>query len=414
VVRGLARPVASLTGAGASDIEARAEDGVIIVTLSEAERAATDDRTMRTALEIVRNRIDEAGTREPTIMRQGADRILVQVPGVGSAQEVKDLIGTTAQLTFHPVVSSTADPEADPGPGNILLPSRDNPGEYLALERTPVVSGEELVDAQPAFDQNGRPAVNFRFNGPGAIAFGNYTADNIGTRFAIVLDEEVISAPVIQSHIPGGSGIITGQFTVEETTELAVLLRSGALPAELVFLEERTVGPELGQDSIEAGRMAAMVALLAVFGFMVLAYGFFGVFATIALVVNLVLLLGAMSVIGATLTLPGIAGIVLTMGMAVDSNVLIYERMRDEIRAGKRPAQVIDAGFDRALSAIVDANVTTLIVAIVMFFLGAGPIRGFAVTLGIGIITTLFSAVFVTRLIITIWFNRRRPKTLDI
>ena len=414
VVRGLARPVASLTGAGASDIEARAEDGVIIVTLSEAERAATDDGTMRTALEIVRNRIDEAGTREPTIMRQGADRILVQVPGVGSAQEVKDLIGTTAQLTFHPVVSSTADPEADPGPGNILLPSRDNPGEYLALERTPVVSGEELVDAQPAFDQNGRPAVNFRFNGPGAIAFGNYTADNIGTRFAIVLDEEVISAPVIQSHIPGGSGIITGQFTVEETTELAVLLRSGALPAELVFLEERTVGPELGQDSIEAGRMAAMVALLAVFGFMVLAYGFFGVFATIALVVNLVLLLGAMSVIGATLTLPGIAGIVLTMGMAVDSNVLIYERMRDEIRAGKRPAQVIDAGFDRALSAIVDANVTTLIVAIVMFFLGAGPIRGFAVTLGIGIITTLFSAVFVTRLIITIWFNRRRPKTLDI
>ena len=414
VVRGLAQPVASLTGVGATDIEARAEAGVIVVTLSEAERAATDDRTLRTALEIVRNRIDEAGTREPTIMRQGADRILVQVPGVGSAQEVKDLIGTTAQLTFHPVVSSTSDPEADPGPGNILLPSRDNPGEFLALERTPVVTGEELVDAQPAFDQNGRPAVNFRFNGQGAIAFGDYTAENIGTRFAIVLDNEVISAPVIQSHIPGGSGIITGQFTVEETTDLAVLLRSGALPAELVFLEERTVGPELGRDSIEAGRTASLFALAAVFGFMVLAYGFFGVFAALALLVNLVLLLGAMSLIGATLTLPGIAGIVLTMGMAVDSNVLIYERMRDEIRAGKRPAQVIEAGFDRALSAIVDANVTTLIVAIVMFFLGAGPIRGFAVTLGIGILTTLFSAVFVTRLIITIWFNWRRPRTLDI
>ncbi len=414
IVRGLAQPVTSLSGVGATDIEARAENGVIIVTLSEAERAATDDRTMRTALEIVRNRIDEAGTREPTIVRQGEDRILVQVPGVGSAQEVKDLIGTTAQLTFHPVVSATSDPEANPGPGNILLPSRDTPGEFLVLERTAVVSGEELVDAQPAFDQNGRPAVSFRFNGQGAIAFGDYTAENIGSRFAIVLDEEVISAPVIQSHIPGGSGIITGQFTVEETTDLAVLLRSGALPAELVFLEERTIGPELGQDSIEAGRLASLVALAAVFGFMVLAYGFFGVFASLALLVNLVMLLAAMSVIGATLTLPGIAGIVLTMGMAVDSNVLIYERMRDEIRAGKKPAQVIDAGFSRALSAIVDANVTTLIVAIVMFILGAGTIRGFAVTLGIGILTTLFSAVFVTRFIITIWFNWRRPKTLDI
>ena len=414
LVRGLAQPVASLTGMGASDIEARAENGVIVVTLSEAERAATDDRTMRTALEIVRNRVDEAGTREPTIIRQGADRILVQVPGVGSAQEVKDLIGTTAQLTFHPVVSSTADAAADPGPGNTLLPSRDNSGEFLVLERTPVVTGEELVDAQPSFDQNGRPAVSFRFNGQGAIAFGDYTAGNIGTRFAIVLDDEVISAPVIQSHIPGGSGIITGNFTVEQTTDLAVLLRSGALPAKLVFLEERTIGPELGQDSIEAGRVASLLALGAVFCFMVLAYGFFGVFAALALLVNLVLLLAAMSMIGATLTLPGIAGIVLTMGMAVDSNVLIYERMRDEIRAGKRPAQVIEAGFDRALSAIVDANVTTLIVAIVMFLLGAGPIRGFAVTLGIGILTTLFSAVFVTRLIITVWFNWRRPRTLDI
>jgi len=414
IVRGLAQPVASLSGVGATDIEARAENGVIVVALSEAERAATDDRTMRTALEIVRNRIDEAGTREPTILRQGADRILVQVPGVGSAQEVKDLIGTTAQLTFHPVVSSTSDAEADPGPGNILLPSRDNPGEFLALERTPVVSGEELVDAQPSFDQNGRPAVSFRFNGQGAIAFGDYTAENIGTRFAIVLDEEVISAPVIQSHIPGGSGIITGQFTVEETTDLAVLLRSGALPAELVFLEERTIGPELGQDSIEAGRLASLVALVAVFSFMVLAYGPFGIFAAMALIVNLVMLLASMSILGATLTLPGIAGIVLTMGMAVDSNVLIYERMRDEIRAGKRPAQVIDAGFARALSAIIDANVTTLIVAIVMFFLGAGPIRGFAVTLGVGILTTLFTAVFVTRLIIVVWFNWRRPKTLDI
>jgi preprotein translocase subunit SecD len=414
VVRGLAQPVASLTGVGATDIEARAENGVIIINLTEAERAATDDRTMRTALEIVRNRIDEAGTREPTIMRQGEDRLLVQVPGVGSAQEVKDLIGTTAQLTFHPVVSSTADPEADPGPGNILLPSRDNPGEFLALERTAVVSGEELVDAQPSFDQNGRPAVSFRFNGQGAIAFGNYTAENIGSRFAIVLDEEVISAPVIQSHIPGGSGIITGQFTVEETTDLAVLLRSGALPAELVFLEERTVGPELGQDSIDAGRMAAGIAMVAVVVFMIASYGLFGVFAALSLAANIVLLFAALSVVGLTLTLPGIAGIVLTIGMAVDANVLVFERIREELRHAKNPARAIELGYEKARSAILDANITTFIVAVVLFLVGAGPVRGFAITLGIGIVTSVFTALFVTRLITTLWFNTRRPKAITV
>jgi preprotein translocase subunit SecD len=414
IVRGLAQPVASLSGVGATDIEARAENGVIVVALSEAERAATDDRTMRTALEIVRNRIDEAGTREPTIVRQGADRLLVQVPGVGSAQEVKDLIGTTAQLTFHPVVSSTSDPEADPGPGNILLPSRDTPGEYLALERTAVVSGEELVDAQPAFDQNGRPAVSFRFNGQGAIAFGDYTAENIGSRFAIVLDEEVISAPVIQSHIPGGSGIITGQFTVEETTDLAVLLRSGALPAELVFLEERTVGPELGQDSIDAGRMAAGIAMIAVVLFMVASYGLFGVFAALSLAVNIVLIFAALSMVGLTLTLPGIAGIVLTIGMAVDANVLVFERIREELRNARNPARAIELGYERALSAIVDANITTFITAMVLFLVGAGPVRGFAITLGVGIVTSVFTALFVTRLFTTWWFNLRRPKTVTV
>jgi protein-export membrane protein SecD len=414
IVRGLAQPVASLSGVGATDIEARAENGIIVIALSEAERAATDDRTMRTALEIVRNRIDEAGTREPTIMRQGADRLLVQVPGVGSAQEVKDLIGTTAQLTFHPVVSSSSNPDADPGPGNILLPSRDNPGEFLALERTAVVSGEQLVDAQPSFDQNGRPAVSFRFNGQGAIAFGNYTADNVGSRFAIVLDDEVISAPVIQSHIPGGSGIISGQFTVEETTDLAVLLRSGALPAELVFLEERTVGPELGQDSIDAGRMAAGIAMVAVVVFMVAAYGLFGVFAALSLAANIVLLFAALSVVGLTLTLPGIAGIVLTIGMAVDANVLVFERIREELRHAKNPARAIELGYEKARSAILDANITTFIVAVVLFLVGAGPVRGFAITLGIGIVTSVFTALFVTRLITTLWFNARRPKAITV
>jgi preprotein translocase subunit SecD len=414
LVRGLGNTVMTITGGGESDIDVRAEGDIIIVTLSEAEKAASDDRTVAQALEIVRRRIDEAGTREPTIMRQGEDRILIQVPGVGSAQEVKDLIGTTAQLTFQPVVTRTSDPDASPGAENEVIPARGEDGVFYVLERSPVVTGEELVDAQPSFDQNGRPAVSFRFNPQGARAFGDYTAENIGSPFAIVLDDEVISAPTIQAHISGGSGIITGQFSVEESTELAVLLRAGALPAELLFLETRTVGPELGADSIRAGQIAAMFAGAAVFAFMVLAYGLFGVFASIALVFNVILIFAILSMIGATLTLPGIAGIVLTMGMAVDANVLIYERMRDEIRAGKRPTQTISAGFDNALSAIVDSNVTTLIVALIMFALGAGPTRGFAVTLGLGILTTLFSAVFVTRYVIILWYGWRQPKTLDV
>jgi preprotein translocase subunit SecD len=312
------------------------------------------------------------------------------------------------------VVTRTSDPDASPGAENEVIPARGEDGVFYVLERSPVVTGEELVDAQPSFDQNGRPAVSFRFNPQGARAFGDYTAENIGSPFAIVLDDEVISAPTIQAHISGGSGIITGQFSVEESTELAVLLRAGALPAELLFLETRTVGPELGADSIRAGQIAAMFAGAAVFAFMVLAYGLFGVFASIALVFNVILIFAILSMIGATLTLPGIAGIVLTMGMAVDANVLIYERMRDEIRAGKRPTQTISAGFDNALSAIVDSNVTTLIVALIMFALGAGPTRGFAVTLGLGILTTLFSAVFVTRYVIILWYGWRQPKTLDV
>jgi preprotein translocase subunit SecD len=290
----------------------------------------------------------------------------------------------------------------------------DEEGTFYILEPTPVVSGEELTDAQPSYDQNGRPAVNFRFNPQGARAFGDYTAQNIGSPFAIVLDDEVISAPVIQDHIPGGSGIITGRFTVEESTNLAVLLRAGALPAELIFLEERTIGPELGQDSIDAGRIAGAVGLVAMAVFMIASYGLFGVFAVIALTVNIVLVLAILSVIGATLTLPGIAGIVLTMGMAVDANVLIFERMREELRAGRGPARAIEQGFDRALSAIIDSNVTGLIVALIMFALGSGPVRGFAVTTGLGILTSMFTAVYVTRLLIVMWLAWRRPKTIVV
>jgi preprotein translocase subunit SecD len=413
-IKSLATPVVSLTGIGQDDIEVAVEGDDIVIQLSEAERVATDSRTMLQSLEIIRRRIDEVGTREPTIQRQGTDRILIQVPGIGSASELKALIGTTAKLTFHPVVGRTTDPAADPGPRNLLLPSSDEDGVFYIVEETPVVSGEDLVDSQPDFDQNNRPAVSFRFNPSGGRKFGDYTANNIGSPFAIVLDDEVISAPTIQSHISGGSGIITGSFTVEESTELAVLLRAGALPAKMTFLEERTVGPELGQDSIDAGKVAAVIALAAVALFMWASYGLFGFFANIALAVNMALIFGALSMIGGTLTLPGIGGIVLIIGMAVDANVLVFERIREELRVQKSPARAIEIGYERALSAIIDANLTTLITAAVLFYFGAGPVRGFAITLGIGIITSVFAAIYVTRLIVEAWFAWRKPKTIYV
>jgi len=414
VVRELATPVVTLTGAGANDIEVSASGDIITIQLSDAEKLASDDRTVRQALEIVRRRIDEVGTREPTIQRQGADRILIQVPGIGSASELKAIIGTTAQLTFNPVVGRGSDENAVPGVGNKVIPSLDEEGVFYTVESAPVVTGEELVDAQPAFDQNGRPAVNFRFNPAGARKFGDYTAENIGSPFAIVLDDEVVSAPTIQSHIPGGSGIITGNFSIEESTNLAVLLRAGALPAELTFLEERTIGPELGQDSIDAGKVATIVAFAGVLVFMALSYGLFGLFANVALIINICLIFGALSLIGGTLTLPGIAGIVLTVGMAVDANVLIFERIREEIKAGRGPAKAIDEGYSKALSAILDANVTTFITAVILFVMGSGPVRGFAITLGLGILTSVFTAIFVTRLLVVMWFERRRPKEIEV
>ena len=410
----LSQPIVSLNAVGEKDLVVTGQGDTLIVTLSEAEKVATDARTLQQSLEIVRRRIDEVGTREPTIQRQGNDRILIQVPGIGSAAELKALIGTTAQLTFQHVIGQTGDPDAAAGAGNEVVPSLDREGVYYILDAAPVVSGEDLVDAQPSFDQNGRPAVNFRFDPTGARKFGDYTAENIGNPFAIVLDGEVISAPVIQSHIPGGSGIITGNFTVEESTNLAVLLRAGALPAGLDFLEERTIGPELGADSIAAGKIASLVAGIAVLVFMVLSYGLFGLFANVALMINIALIFGLLSWIGGTLTLPGIAGIVLTIGMAVDANVLIFERIREELKAGKGPARAIELGYEKALSAIADANITTLITAIILFAAGSGPVRGFAITLGLGIITSVFTAIYVTRLLVVIWFERRRPKTIEV
>ena len=410
----LSKPVVSLVQAGAEDLKILSDGDDLLISLSDAEVLATDERTMRQSLEIIRRRVDEVGTREPTIQRQGADRILIQVPGIGSATELKALIGTTAQLTFQAVIGKNSSPGTSSAFGIQVLPSLDEEGMFYTLESAAVVTGEQLVDAQPSFDQNGRPAVNFRFNPTGARKFGDYTAENIGSPFAIVLDQEVISAPVIQSHIPGGSGIITGNFTVEESTNLAILLRAGALPAGLEFLEERTIGPELGADSIKAGKLACVVAFAAVLAFMFLSYGMFGLFANVALVINVFLIFGLLSAIGATLTLPGIAGIVLTVGMAVDANVLIFERIREEIKLNKGPARAIELGYEKALSAIIDANITTFITAVILFAIGSGPVRGFSVTLGLGIITSVFTAIFVTRLLIIVWFERSRPKAIKV
>ena len=410
----LAKPVSSVGSIGKLDLDFVSENDEIVVRLSDAERRATDDRTIQQSLEIIRRRIDEVGTREPTIQRQGVDRILIQVPGIGSASELKQLIGTTAQLTFQPVISARVSSDSLASSGQELLPALDDPTEFYLLDSGAVVTGEELVDAQPSFDQNGRPAVNFRFNPSGARKFGDYTAENIGNPFAIVLDNEVISAPTIQSHIPGGSGIITGNFTIEESTELAILLRAGALPAGLSFLEERTIGPELGADSIKAGKIACAFAFGAVLVFMAASYGLFGLFANIALLINVGLIFGLLSGIGATLTLPGIAGIVLTIGMAVDANVLIFERIREELVSAKGPARAIELGYEKAMSAILDANVTTFIAAVILFVMGSGPVRGFSITLGLGIITSVFTAIFVTRLLVVMWFERRRPKVIEV
>ena len=414
LLKALAKPVSSVGSIGKLDLDIVSDEDEIIVRLSDAERRATDDRTMQQALEIIRRRIDEVGTREPTIQRQGSERILIQVPGIGSASELKQLIGTTAQLTFQPVIAARVNSESLAGSGQELLPALDDPSEFYLLDAGAVVTGEELVDAQPSFDQNGRPAVNFRFNPSGARKFGDYTAENIGNPFAIVLDNEVISAPTIQSHIPGGSGIITGSFTIEESTELAILLRAGALPAGLTFLEERTIGPELGADSIQAGKVACIVAFGAVLVFMAASYGLFGLFANVALLINVGLIFGLLSGIGATLTLPGIAGIVLTIGMAVDANVLIFERIREELVSAKGPARAIELGYEKAMSAILDANITTFIAAVILCVMGSGPVRGFSITLGLGIITSVFTAIFVTRLLIVMWFERRRPKVIEV
>lgn len=386
------------------------EDGRIAVRMTEQAIASRISGAVEQSLEIVRRRIDEMGTREPTIQRQGRNRILVQVPGLQDSRQLRALLETTAKLSFH-MVNAAADPTRPP-PGFMTLPSQD--GEQLVIERRSRVTGENLTDASVGFDENGRPVVNFRFDATGGRRFAETTRENVGRRFAIVLDDVIISAPNIQEPILGGAGRIFGNFTVESANQLAVLLRAGALPAPLTIMEERTVGPDLGRDSIEAGEIAAVIGLAGVVLFMIVVYGGFGMAANIALAVNILLILGTLSALGATLTLPGIAGIVLTIGMAVDANVLVFERIREEVANGMKPHKAIEAGYSQAMSTIMDANITTFIAAFLLFQFGSGPVRGFAVTLGVGILTSLFTAIMLTRLLLVAWLNRRRPKKLPI
>ncbi len=368
------------------------------------------------SIEVVSRRVNELGTTEPIIQRQGNDRILVQVPGLQDPERLKDILGQTAKLTFQMVDQTVPVQEAiegrPPAGSNVLYSTDDPPVPYL-IENRVIVSGENLVDAQATFDQRtNEPVVSFRFDTRGATRFGQATQENVGRLFAIILDNQVISAPQIREPILGGTGQISGNFTVQSANDLAVLLRAGALPATLTIIEERTVGPSLGADSIEAGKIAAIIAGILVVSFMILAYGKLGVIANLALIANLTMIVGILSLLGATLTLPGIAGIVLTMGMAVDSNIIIFERVREERTQGRSIIQSLDAGFRHAVSTIVDANVTTFIAAAIMFYLGSGPVRGFAVTLAIGIITTVFTAFVVTRWMIAFWVRRSRPTEL--
>lgn len=422
-VQPFAEPIQSgLFGQGAiSEVAIGESGGRITATLTDEGIEARMRSAVTQSIEVLGRRLDALGTTEPSIQAQGSERILVQAPGAGDEDvaRIKDLLGQTARMTFHmECAEGNAAQAAQSGPpiGCEIIESADGDEPPILVETRPLLSGDDLADAQPAFDQQtNQPIVTFRFNARGGSVFGDVTQVNIGRRFAVVLDEKFITAPVIRSAILGGTGQIEGNFTVESAQNLSVLMRAGALPADLNIVEERTVGPSLGQDSIRAGQMAALIGTAAVTLFMIACYGVtLGGIAVLALLGNLALIMGVLTLLGATLTLPGIAGIVLTVGMAVDSNVLIYERMREEARQGRSTISAIQSGFSLALATILDSNLTTLIAAIAMFALGSGPIRGFAVTLAIGILTTLFTAYLLTRLMVAIWVERTRPKLLPI
>ena len=417
-LRELSQPLSGFlgsTGQRSLDVE-NVGGGLVRLTVTEPALLERVRQVVDQSVEIIGNQLCLV---EPSIQRQGNDRILVQVPGLGDPQQLLDILGKTAKLTFRLVDTSVPVEQAlqgrPPPESDIVYGSKAENRQPYLLEKRVIVSGDELTDAQPGFDQRtSEPIVSFKFNTSGARKFAQVTQENVGRPFAIVLDDEVISAPVIREPILGGSGQISGSFTVESANNLAILLRAGALPAKLTVIEQRVVGAGLGQDSIEKGKHASYFGAALVAVFMIVTYGLFGVFATIAVAINVGMIFGILSLLNATLTLPGIIGIVLTIGIAVDSNVLIYERIREEVRTGRTPITAIDAGFSRALATILDSNITTFIAAAVLFFFGSGPVRGFAVTLGIGIVTTVFTAFTLTRLIVAWWVRWARPRQLAI
>jgi preprotein translocase subunit SecD len=419
-LRTLSQPLGGLLSAtGQRNIDVTSEQGGLIrLTYTDPAIVERVRQSVDQSIQIIERRVNELGTVEPLIEREGTDRILVQVPGLQDPTRLKQLLGKTAKLDFRMVDTGGSVQQALQGqipPDDDLLYSSSQPKTPYLIEKRVLVSGADLTDAQPGFDQRtSEPIVSFRFNTSGARRFAQVTQENVGKPFAIVLDNEVISAPVIREPILGGSGQISGSFTVQSANDLAILLRAGALPAPLTIIEERTVGPGLGADSIAKGKISSYVGATMVIVFMLATYGLFGLFANIAVAINVAMIFGVLSMLEATLTLPGIAGIVLTVGIAVDSNVLIYERIREEVRGGRTPINAIDAGFSRALATILDSNITTFIAAAVLFYIGTGPVRGFAVTLGIGILTTVFTAFTLTRLIVATWVRWRRPQRVPI
>ena len=387
-------------------VEISEDNGQFQVYFSDGELKNIKQNLIKQSIEIVRRRVDENGTKEPTIIAQGDKRILLQVPGVENSQELKEVLGKTAKMTFH-LASNESSSTFD------SIQVFDNAGNSFLLNKEVILSGDLLVDASATYFE-GKPAVAFRFNSLGSRKFAQITTDNIGKIFAIVLDGKVITAPVINTVINQGSGVISGNFTTQEAGQVALLLRAGALPAPLTVVEERSVGPSLGSDSISSGKIASLMSLVLIAIFMMLFYGIFGFIANIALFVNIAIIISFLSMLGATLTLPGIAGIVLTMGMSVDANVLIFERIKEELSTKKSLLASVEQGFSQAYRTILDSNLTTLIVAFFLYVFGNGSVKGFAVTLSIGIMSSMFTAILLTRMLISIWLKKTRPKKLSL
>ena len=386
------------------------------IAINEIFKKNIKESAIKQSLEIVRKRIDESGTKEPLIQRSGKKRILLQLPGIKDPERIKELLGTTAKLTFHMVDDEdTISLKANRAPfGKIIVADFYNPEIKYLVEKKSRVGGENLVDAKASFDPQEGHAVSFRFDTTGAQKFGKATSENVGKRFAVILDGVVITAPVINTAITGGSGIITGNFSSQEAADLSVLLRAGALPAPLSIIEERSVGPGLGADSIASGKIAAIIGMICVCIFMILIYGVFGLLANLSLIANLFIIVSLLGTIGATLTLPGIAGIVLTIGIAVDANVLVFERIKEEANKTTSALEAVKNGFDKALSTILDANITTLIAALLLFVFGSGPIKGFSITLSLGVLASMFTAIMFTNFLIYLWFNFSKKKEINL